>query len=150
MPALFNNHSLIKYQCLKFIWVGYCWDVKRKFLALQKETDFFLSVSVSVSVADWTYYDRVRDCSESACGWVGGDSGVWHHIEASLGPWAHGYEEPGQQLLPQLGHASALHHPWLPGKVSNVRFYWLSVKVSHSQIRCLPEIAANIDRKKLL
>lgn len=99
-----------------YVWLGYPEVVEK--------------LSLSVSVADRTHYDWIRDCSEPACGWVGSDPGVRHHAEASLGPWAHGYEESGQQLLPQLSHASALHHPRLPGKVSTSQLVCLLLSLS--------------------
>jgi len=69
-------------------------------------------------MSDGKNHDWAGDRSEPACWRVGGDSGVRHHSEAHVGWGAHRYEKPGKQLLPQLCHASALHHPRLPDQVS--------------------------------
>lgn len=74
-------------------------------------------------LADRANDDGAGDCCEPACRRVGGDSGVRDHPTAAVRPWTHRHEESGQQLLPQLCHASALHCPGLREQVST-RISW--------------------------
>lgn len=64
--------------------------------------------------------DRAGDCCEPACWGVGSDPGVGDHPTAHVRPWLDGHEEPGEQLLPQFCHASALHRSRLPEQVSTL------------------------------
>lgn len=75
--------------------------------------------STTFLLADGADDDRAGDRCEPARGWVGGDPGVGDHPASSVRPWTDWYKEPGQQLLPQLCHASALHCSGLPDQVSS-------------------------------
>lgn len=48
-----------------------------------------------------------------------------------MGSRPHRNEEPGKQLLPQLCHASALHHPRLPDQVSASQTVCVTVCSNH-------------------
>lgn len=74
--------------------------------------------------------DGAGDSGEPACWGVGGHPGVGRHLAAPLGPRAHWDEEPGQQLLPQLCHASALHRARFPDQVSPQHLLCVSVSVA--------------------
>ncbi len=71
-------------------------------------------------LSDRTDNDRAGDSCEPACGGVGGDPGVGDHPATSVWAWLDWHEELGQQLLPQLCHASALHRSGLPEQVSTL------------------------------
>lgn len=59
---------------------------------------------------------------------MGGDSGIGDHPTAAVRPWIDRHEESGQQLLPQLCHASALHSSRLREQVSTcIHLFSLSV-----------------------
>lgn len=76
-----------------------------------------------VLFSDWADDDRAGDCCEPACRGMGGDPGVGDHPPSLVWPRLDGDEEPGQQLLPQLCHASALHRSRLPEQVSTLFFF---------------------------
>lgn len=82
--------------------------------------------------SDWADYDRVGDCCEPACWGVGGNPGVGDHPTSPVWPRPDWHEEPGQQLLPQLRHASALHHSRLPEQVSTLFYSDRHPPVSHT------------------
>lgn len=99
-------------------------------------TPSFIPVSIFYSLpSDRANDDRAGDCCEPACGGMGGNPGVWDHPTAHVWPRLDWHEEPGQQLLPQLCHASALHCSRLPEQVSTL-FYSQSPSSLLSSCQC--------------
>ncbi len=114
VSANFAHHS----QNLLFIYEGCHIE-----LHLPVSCTLLSLISLTPLLSDRADDDRAGDCCEPACGRVGGDPGVGDHPTAPVWPRLDWHEEPGQQLLPQLCHASALHRSRLPEQVSILFYY---------------------------